>query len=512
MFSCAGALLYFGCRARAEEMGFALLFDENALWIMAGTIVGEGLLILGGALLLAAILISASGTSKGSNAGTAIGTTFIVLSVIVFTVVLNAGDELGIPGDEANLALKVFTYSYLSGVAILFVGLVSGQCRNAIQKVNLPPKQIDEELSRLLMDDPSPVPPLPHVMNGPVSFSLSNETPSNSTVQRSAHRNRSLITASWVLIVLVCLMSMIPFFGFASWVIAAPILFIPLVMGIIVLSRDGTVAGLSILVTSLIAAPIFVAVAPVVSSVLGISGAALAISSSEGQPSQRHTASTVRSFLSPSRLDDGAAASNYLLPIPDATSGDEPSSFPSEPGSLDDVLSLIEIQDPSQNERADSRDTVGLTLAAVPENAARQAQLNKTQQTLSTNETELHLLKEQIEAAHQELESLKHVDNEGDGQAGQPQMVLKPPRPVFGITVRKCRESGIHIESVTPGGPATRCIDVDTMERLMVEPGDHIMSVNGIETETVEECPKLIASSDKVMSFTIKDQRSGKEK
>lgn len=98
-------------------------------------------------------------------------------------------------------------------------------------------------------------------------------------------QTRSLVIASWVLIAIVCFVSLIPFIGFGSWLIAGPILFITLIMGIIVLSRGGTLPGLFILLTSLIAAPIFIVVAPFVSSLLGLGGAAVALSSAESTSS-----------------------------------------------------------------------------------------------------------------------------------------------------------------------------------------------------------------------------------
>jgi uncharacterized protein YdbL (DUF1318 family) len=98
---------------------------------------------------------------------------------------------------------------------------------------------------------------------------------------RTEGQTRSLVIASWVLIAAVCFISLIPFVGFGSWLIAGPILFITLIMGIIVLSRGGTVPGLCILLSSLIAAPIFIIVAPFVSSLLGLGGTAAALSSSE---------------------------------------------------------------------------------------------------------------------------------------------------------------------------------------------------------------------------------------
>lgn len=92
----------------------------------------------------------------------------------------------------------------------------------------------------------------------------------NSVIQGSDRQNRSLIITSWTLITLVCLLALVPVFGFTSWLIACPILFITLVMGIIVLSRGGTVPGLIILLASLIVAPAFIFVAPFVSSMLGV--------------------------------------------------------------------------------------------------------------------------------------------------------------------------------------------------------------------------------------------------
>ena len=91
------------------------------------------------------------------------------------------------------------------------------------------------------------------------------------------NQNRSLIITAWVLMGIVCLVSVIPFLGFGSWLIAGPILFITLVMGIIVLSRGETMPGLFILLASLIAAPIFILVAPFVSSLLGFGGAVAAV-------------------------------------------------------------------------------------------------------------------------------------------------------------------------------------------------------------------------------------------
>jgi len=108
---------------------------------------------------------------------------------------------------------------------------------------------------------------------------------------QSDNQNRSLIITCWVLIGLVCLVSVIPVLGFGSWLVAGPVLFTVLVMGIIVLARGGTLPGVFILLTALIFAPIFVFVAPFVSSLLGIGGGVAAVGTANAVSSQAHIVS-----------------------------------------------------------------------------------------------------------------------------------------------------------------------------------------------------------------------------
>jgi hypothetical protein len=119
---------------------------------------------------------------------------------------------------------------------------------------------------------------------------MDSNPPENSAPQRSDKESRNLITASWALIGFVMLLSLVPFLGFASWLIATPVLFITLIMGILILSRGGTMPGLLILLTSLIFAPAFIMIAPFVSSFLGLVGTGAALSSMD-QPTSgsRHS-------------------------------------------------------------------------------------------------------------------------------------------------------------------------------------------------------------------------------
>ena len=72
--------------------------------------------------------------------------------------------------------------------------------------------------------------------------------------------------ASWALLAICCSASLIPGLGFAVWFVAAPVLLITFVLGIIAISRGGTLQGMLILVASLIVVPVFVFVAPIVTT------------------------------------------------------------------------------------------------------------------------------------------------------------------------------------------------------------------------------------------------------
>jgi hypothetical protein len=89
--------------------------------------------------------------------------------------------------------------------------------------------------------------------------------------RQQAKDNRGFILASWALICFVCLFLWIPSFGLGSLFIVGPMLFISLVMGTLTLARGQILPGLTIVITSLIAAPVSTAIAPFVSSSLGFS-------------------------------------------------------------------------------------------------------------------------------------------------------------------------------------------------------------------------------------------------
>lgn len=94
------------------------------------------------------------------------------------------------------------------------------------------------------------------------------------TSQPLSHRGVSI--AGWTLLSLCCIASLIPGLGFAIWLIAAPLLLVTLVLGIISISRGGTLQGVLILLATLIVVPVFVFVAPIVTTGVAVVAAAKA--------------------------------------------------------------------------------------------------------------------------------------------------------------------------------------------------------------------------------------------
>jgi uncharacterized membrane protein len=85
---------------------------------------------------------------------------------------------------------------------------------------------------------------------------------------------KGAVIGSWVMISLTCLVALIPGVGFLTWFIGVPILLITFILGIIVLSKGGTMQGVVILLMSLIVAPIFLMVAPILTTSLFIGAGA----------------------------------------------------------------------------------------------------------------------------------------------------------------------------------------------------------------------------------------------
>jgi flagellar basal body-associated protein FliL len=82
----------------------------------------------------------------------------------------------------------------------------------------------------------------------------------------SAQNYKGLARAAWIIIGVICLIALIPAVGLLTWFIAFPVLVATFVLGIIAITRGGTLQGVLILLVSLIVAPAYLLVAPMLST------------------------------------------------------------------------------------------------------------------------------------------------------------------------------------------------------------------------------------------------------
>ena len=79
---------------------------------------------------------------------------------------------------------------------------------------------------------------------------------------------RGVALAGWILLALCCGGALIPGLGFVVWFIAFPVLLITFILGCVAIARGGTLQGVLILLATLIGAPVFIAIAPIVTTAL----------------------------------------------------------------------------------------------------------------------------------------------------------------------------------------------------------------------------------------------------
>jgi hypothetical protein len=82
---------------------------------------------------------------------------------------------------------------------------------------------------------------------------------------------------AWILMSVVGVIAILPFFGFAVWLIAGPLMLTSFIMIVIVFSKGGVRHGLALLACQLVIMPVMIFLGPVVSSFLGLTGAAGAV-------------------------------------------------------------------------------------------------------------------------------------------------------------------------------------------------------------------------------------------
>lgn len=97
---------------------------------------------------------------------------------------------------------------------------------------------------------------------------MENNSENYVVVTQTTRPGLPLVIISWVLLILLALFASIPFIGLASWLVAIPVLLIPFVFSIVILMSGRTVAGILILIFTVVVLPLYILIAPLVSTAL----------------------------------------------------------------------------------------------------------------------------------------------------------------------------------------------------------------------------------------------------
>jgi hypothetical protein len=135
-----------------------------------------------------------------------------------------------------------------------------------------------------------------------MDYNLEDETEVLTSLEQSKPYRMHAQTA-WILMAIVAVLSIIPFFGFAVWLIAGPILFVSFIMIVLVFAKGGTRHGLVLLACQVIVMPIFVLFGPMVSSIFGLAGGAAAVASTAESQTASPSSSDPAPVSAPVRQD-----------------------------------------------------------------------------------------------------------------------------------------------------------------------------------------------------------------
>jgi uncharacterized protein YdbL (DUF1318 family) len=103
-------------------------------------------------------------------------------------------------------------------------------------------------------------------------------TTSSAVVQDKPYRTHAKV--AWILMTIVAVIALVPVLGFASWLIAGPMLLISFILIVLVFVKGGGAHGLALLACQIIVMPIIVIFGPMVTSALGLLGAAAGVGAS----------------------------------------------------------------------------------------------------------------------------------------------------------------------------------------------------------------------------------------
>lgn len=81
-------------------------------------------------------------------------------------------------------------------------------------------------------------------------------------------------------------------------------------------------------------------------------------------------------------------------------------------------------------------------------------------------------------------------------------------RARLGIQFKMC-PSGVHVLAVSPGSPASKCVNVQNGVSSAIEVDDHIVTVNGLRPQSEAEMQRLVEKSGSVIQLSVVDVRTG---
>jgi hypothetical protein len=79
---------------------------------------------------------------------------------------------------------------------------------------------------------------------------------------------KGMAIASWILLGLTTLLSIVPVLGFAAWFLAFIVIPVAFILAIVILTRGGKAQGILILITSVVVLPVFILVASLASTLI----------------------------------------------------------------------------------------------------------------------------------------------------------------------------------------------------------------------------------------------------
>lgn len=94
--------------------------------------------------------------------------------------------------------------------------------------------------------------------------------PATPVAAPSAKKYKGMAITSWILMIITCVIAIVPFIGFASWVIAFVVIPLVIIFAIVILTRGGTAHGIILLIAAIALMPCWLFLAPILSTAVWI--------------------------------------------------------------------------------------------------------------------------------------------------------------------------------------------------------------------------------------------------